>query len=229
MVTWNNKSATVMLEQKTEPYIDLQLTNFPVSEDYVIRKSDVDVVIMPVVQQYNKYFATGNLAACNALKESNPNILKYIFTADDFNWAMDAIIAIQRYYLEDVQEFINAVAQNTVGIENNPTEEQMDLVTYSAKRIQEMVGFLLDSDVSVLMDDWTEVTREDGFKYKWTYENEIIADTDEILVYFNNASMISASKAMIVVDEDGTAGSFNLIAVKKPKTNLTIREIKVVR
>lgn len=236
-----------VIEPKTETYIDLPLTSFPVSEDSVIRKSDVDAVIMPVVQQYNEYFAAGNLAACNALKESNPNILKCIFTADDFNWTRDAILAIQRYYLEDVQTFIEVVARATVGIEDNPTEEQKTLVSYSAAKVDEkfssydttilalianvenVTGTVLATNVAVPMDAWTEVTRNDGFKYSWTYKNENILETDEVLVYFNNASMISASKAMIAVDEDGSAGVFNLIAAKKPKTDLTIREIKVVK
>ena len=88
---------------------------------------------------------------------------------------------------------------------------------------------MLATNIPIPMDSWTDVVRDDGFKYSWTYENENILETDEVLVYFNNASMISASKAMIVVDEDGSAGVFNLIAAKKPKTDLTIREIKVVK
>ena len=232
------------IEPKTETYIDLPLTNFPVSEDTPIRMSDVDAVLMPVVLQYNQYYAAGNLAACNTLLSNNPNLVKCLFNADKYNWLRDAVIAVQRYYLEDVQTFINTVAQNTIGIEDNPTEEQMSIVTYSASKIDEKLnvtildlidkincatGILLATNIPIPMDSWADVVRDDGFKYSWTYENENILETDEVLVYFNNASMISASKAMIVVDEDGSAGSFNLIAVKKPKTDLTIREIKVVK
>ena len=228
------------IEPKTETYIDLPLTNFPVSEDTPIRMNDVDAVLMPVVLQYNQYYAAGNLAACNTLLSNNPNLVKCLFNADKYNWLRDAVIAIQRYYLEDVQTFINTVAQNTIGIEDNPTEEQMNFVTYSAKKINNTIldlidkincatGILLATNIPIPMDSWTDVVRDDGFKYSWTYENENILETDEVLVYFNNASMISASKAMIVVDEDGSAGVFNLIAAKKPKTDLTIREIKVVK
>lgn len=65
----------IAIEPKSENYVDLPLTNFPIKEDTMKRMTDVNAVLMPVVRQYNTYFADGNLAACNDLLKNNPDVL----------------------------------------------------------------------------------------------------------------------------------------------------------
>ena len=89
----------IAIEPKSENYVDLPLTNFPIKEDTMKRMTDVNAVLMPVVRQYNTYFADGNLAACNDLLKNNPDVLDCFFNADKWNWTRDAIIAIQRFFI----------------------------------------------------------------------------------------------------------------------------------
>lgn len=127
------------LESKTGKYIDTPLTNFPVSEDVWNRMMDVTSSLMPLVTQYNEYFKQGNITACNALVESNPGLKDCFFNAEKFNWMRDAIIAVQRYFLEDVEQFIKDTAQNAIGIHDNPDAGQADIVAYSAKKVNELL------------------------------------------------------------------------------------------
>ena len=132
----------IAIEPKSENYVDLPLTNFPIKEDTMKRMTDVNAVLMPVVRQYNTYFADGNLAACNDLLKNNPDVLDCFFNADKWNWTRDAIIAIQRFFSEEVVTFINNVAQNTVGINDSPTSEQASLVLYSAEKVDSLITLL---------------------------------------------------------------------------------------
>lgn len=75
----------IAIEPKSENYVDLPLTNFPIKEDTMKRMTDVNAVLMPVVRQYNTYFADGNLAACNDLLKNNPDVLDCFFNADKWN------------------------------------------------------------------------------------------------------------------------------------------------
>ncbi len=127
------------LEAKTGKYIDTPLTNFPVSEDVWNRMMDVTSSLMPLVTQYNEYFKQGNVTACNALVESNPALKDCFFDAEKFNWMRDAIIAVQRYFLEDVEQLIEDTAQNALGINDNPTEEQASIVSYSAEKVNQLL------------------------------------------------------------------------------------------
>lgn len=43
----------IAIEPKSENYVDLPLTNFPIKEDTMKRMTDVNAVLMPVVRQYN--------------------------------------------------------------------------------------------------------------------------------------------------------------------------------
>ena len=100
---------------------------------------DVTSSLMPLVTQYNEYFKQGNITACNALGESNPGLKDCFFDAEKFNWMRDAIIAVQRYFLEDVEQLIKDTAQNAVGINDNPDAEQADIVAYSAEKVNQLL------------------------------------------------------------------------------------------
>lgn len=143
------------LEAKTGKYIDTPLTNFPVSEDVWNRMMDVTSSLMPLVTQYNEYFKQGNVTACNALVESNPALKDCFFDAEKFNWMRDAIIAVQRYFLEDVEQLIEDTAQNALGINDNPTAEQASIVSYSAQKVNQLL-----ENISELSGQSTETLNE---------------------------------------------------------------------
>lgn len=137
-------------------YTDCPLTNFPVNEDTWTRMMDVNSVLLPLTIQYNAYVASGNLTAANKIIQDNPDLLDCFFNADKWNKLRDAIISLERYFLEEVQDFIRNVAKNAIGINDSPTAEQSMVVTYSAKKINE----LLDEIRSTLQNNKDELQKQ---------------------------------------------------------------------
>ena len=154
----------VTIEPATQKYVDLPLTDFPVKEDTRKRMMDINSVLMPVVTQYNSYFAQGNLAACNDLIKNNPDVLDCFFNAEKWNWTRDAIIAIQRFFLEEVVVFVNNVAQNTVGINDDPTAEQASLVAYSAEKVDVLITLLTQKVDDNLTETNAEINKIEAVK-----------------------------------------------------------------
>ena len=120
-------------------YEDTPLTNFPDAEDNWARMSDITATLLPVALQYNSLWENGQIDEANALLDANPNLKQTIFNADKWNKLRDAVIAIERYYLNDVTDFINHVAQQAIGIDDNPSEEDKNTTTYSANKIDTMI------------------------------------------------------------------------------------------
>lgn len=210
---------------KTDKYIDLPLTEFPVKEDTVIRMQDINAVQMPLVKQYNEYFAAGNKAACDTLLSNNPEVLSCFFNADKFNWARDAIIALQRYYLEDVVTFINNVAANTVGIEDNPTDEQASVVAYSAEKINQILEKLRELIVvDIPLSGWSE-------EYPFTQTIQVEGIKGDInyvrLSSLTGAEDLSTVKAYnkafsLIFGGKTSDGTITLYAYKKPSIDFSI-------
>lgn len=209
----------VTIEPAEKKYVDLPLTEFPVKEDTKKRMMDINSVLMPVVTQYNSYFAQGNLAACNDLIKNNPDVLDCFFNAEKWNWTRDAIIALQRFYLEDVVTFINAVAQNAIGIEDNPADEQAGLVAYSAAKVNSLFDrFRSIRDVTIPVS---------GFENNvFTYHNDKILAGYAPEVRFSEESIPVAVKARVIVK---TYDGYMTFKVKKmPAADLFIESISLM-
>lgn len=82
-------------------------------------------------------------------------------------------------------------------------------------------------NITIPVAEWVATERTDGFKYKWTYMNDKVLGTDEIKVWFNNASLIPASKASVAIDDNSSDGTISFISVKIPEKELAINLIKV--
>lgn len=139
------------INPRVEKYEDLPHTNFPVTEDNWRRMSDVNLVLMPLVIKHNEYYAAGNLDACNKLIADNPGLLDCFFNAQKWNELRDAILALERYFLEEVQKFIYAVAQNALGINDNPTEDQLLTTAYSTGYINTVISNI-DTQISKIQN-----------------------------------------------------------------------------
>lgn len=126
----------------SERYVDTPLTNFPVSEDNIDRMSDITSDLMPIVIQYNQYIQSGNITEANNLLKSNPRLMSCFFNADKWNVLRDAVIAMERFYLEEVDEAIKNAAQNAVGINDNPSSSQKPYVAYSAQKVDSLLDEL---------------------------------------------------------------------------------------
>lgn len=128
-----------IVETITEGYEDTPLTKFPTSEDTFPRMSDVSVTLLPVVLQYNQYISSGNKTAADQLLENNPDLYNCLHDAEKWNMIRDALIAMQRFLLNKVDEFYMEVVQNAAGINDAPTEEQASTVSYSASKVDSLI------------------------------------------------------------------------------------------
>lgn len=165
-------------------YSDTPLTNFPDKEDNWARMSDITSTLASVALQYNQLWESGQLDQANNLLQSYPSLKNCIFNADKWNKMRDSIIAIERYYLNDVQTMINKVAQNTVGINDSPESVQKPNVAYSAYKTEN----LIKEKIQTFSDVKTVTFSSDGWYYYSTHYTQTVfvdwalADDDLLLV-----------------------------------------------
>lgn len=93
-------------------YTDLTETQFPDKIDELTRMSDLTSTDIPIVNEYYAYYNAGNMAAAAQLLASNPTLLDKLFNAAKFNILRDALIALQRFYMSDVQTYIDSTRQS---------------------------------------------------------------------------------------------------------------------
>lgn len=158
------------IEALTEKYEDLPLTNFPVSEDTHARMTDVTSTLLPLVQQYNELYNSGNLSEAAQLLKDNPTLSDCMFNADKFNQLRDALIAMQRYQLNQLDVLYQTVAQSAGSVNDNPTPDEMAVVSYSAEKVESMFDL---KQVVLTAIDWSNTV-----PYTQTVYIEGIKDTD---------------------------------------------------
>lgn len=96
-------------------YTDLTETKFPNAVDDLSRMSDLTSSDLTLVNQYYTYYNAGNLTAAAQLLADNPTLINKLFNAAKFNILRDALIALERFYLSDVQTYINSTRQSLQG------------------------------------------------------------------------------------------------------------------
>lgn len=155
-----------------ENYIDTPLSKFPTGIDVFDRMTDVDISTWPLVVEYERFLSDGDFTAATRLLRDNPDLKTNLINAEVINKHADAIMAIENFVLHDIDELYTQVAQNAIGINDNPTEEQASYVSYSAEKIN---ALLEDTK-----EDICEVKYVTIPSYKWTssapYEQTIIVD-----------------------------------------------------
>ena len=134
------------IEKISEGNVDTPLTNFPVGEDTFPRMSDVSVTLLPLVLQYNNYYQNGQLSLAQQLLLENPELDACLHNADKWNMIRDAIIAMQRFLLNQVDSLYNEVAQNAIGVNDEPTEEQASIVAYSAAKVDSLIDSHINAE-----------------------------------------------------------------------------------
>lgn len=211
--------------QKTERYVDMPLTNFPVSEDTWNRMSDVNIVLMPLITQFNEFYKKGDITSCNQLLKNHPDLLDCFFNAEKWNCIRDAVIALERYYLEEVETFIQTVAQHALGIQDQPSEEQMPVVAYSAAKVNSLLNALKHvQEITLLADKWS-----DSFPFTQTVSIEGITAKDsfsmvKIITGAENAGDVKTYTKLTGLIFEGETGDgiITFKAFKKPTKDFTI-------
>ncbi len=215
--------------EKTQKYDEYPRSQFPGKVDDWANKQDVPVTIRPILAQYQTAWDNMDVNTMDTLKSKYPSILTYIFGAVDINQLQDGVKATQQFFKDEVKTYLTKIGQYQVGLNDTPNEEEKANTAYSSKKTDELTGITVGEDITIPTSDWQTVEREDGFRYKWTYSNDKVLQTDRVMAWFDNASMIPASKASVSIDDNSDEHTISFISVKIPKKDLNIRLLKIYR
>lgn len=88
-------------------YPDLNFTSFPNTLDNIALKSNItNSTDAGLVEQIQNYILAGNFSAAANILNTNPQLNGKIFNANDFNTLRDAILALERFYKNDVSLYV---------------------------------------------------------------------------------------------------------------------------
>ena len=90
----------------SELYTDLTETNFPQAVDTFNRVTDVTLDLLPLVQEYQSLYANGKINEAASLLAENPSLQNCMINAKTINRCYDGIKALQRFYMSDIQKYI---------------------------------------------------------------------------------------------------------------------------
>lgn len=217
-------------------YTDLPNTSFPQTLDNVNNTpwstlmEDVSADTIDAMNDYDTNFAAGNFDLCaNDLNQGkNGHKLKdALFNAARFNWIRDSIMAIERFFLEDVVDYVNSLVEQKMHISSSTvpvTDTSAGTVTYSVKYLETPYYATLDTSawgssngvfkqtVSCKDDSGNKIANEDYFCYP-------------ILTSSMNVSQVKAYNkafAMLYHAETTSNGTVTFYAQKKPVTTIRV-------
>ena len=86
-------------------YPDLDC-NFPESVDNIDKMQDLTTVTKPLADQYYAMVEAGQISEANTFLAKNPSLVYSIFNASKFNKLRDSMIAVQRMFRDDIDEYL---------------------------------------------------------------------------------------------------------------------------
>lgn len=88
-------------------YPDLDFTNYPGSLDNIELKSNItNSGDAQLVSQIQSAIIRGDFITASSILNSNPQLNGKIFNANDYNQLRDAVIALERFYKNDIYNYI---------------------------------------------------------------------------------------------------------------------------
>lgn len=89
-------------------YPDLDFTNYPGQLDNIQLKSNItNATDAQLVQQIQTAILAGDFSNASAIINANPQLNGKIFNANDYNQMRDAILALERFYNNDIYNYIS--------------------------------------------------------------------------------------------------------------------------
>lgn len=212
-------------------YSDLSHTLFPQATDdesghsYM---SDItsDPALLTAANNYNTAVASGNAARAAYLLDENPDLANCIFNADKYNWMRDAIIAMERYYLNDVQSAIQTIAAHTVGLDDTNSAGSPTTNGYSISKITSMVEGTSTS-FTLTASSWSG----SAAPYTYTLNVSGVTSTSNVDVRLNTSASVAQAKAWakaMVLNATQSSGKIILKAYGKITSDVNIPIIVTV-
>lgn len=110
-------------------YPDLQ-NKFPESIDDFSKFTDPSISQISIINQYYAKFQSGDIAGAAQILEDNPSLQTAILNAERLNKLRDGLISIQRYYMDDVQQYLVEIVKNKGKWDNQTKYTKYDVVFY---------------------------------------------------------------------------------------------------
>lgn len=164
---------------------------------------------------------SNNNVTAKAILDSSEELANCLFNADKYNWMRDAIIAMERYYINDVSTMIEDIAARTVGFDDTNSQESPNTNGYSITKITAMVDGT-STNVTLQPSTWQ------GGAAPFTYEisNADITATNNVDVSLATSATLDQAKVWakaMVMNAAQADGKITLRAYgKKPGANIPI-------
>lgn len=210
------------MSDTTKRYPQYPRSSFPEEVESWPLMQDLNTVTYPLAMQYNALLEGGNFEGAATFLSNYPELERSLFNADKWNKISDAIKALEQFFGDEVQDYLDYLTNTTIGINDTVTGDASETNTYSAKKIKELTGIYSAGPVEISPEDW------DG-SFVYTLADSNIGQEDIVEVYFHSDSYNIVSKAQIRVLSDTGAGNFKLQAKKLPGQTIKIDTYKVVK
>lgn len=115
-------------------YTDLN-SDFPDKVSTMTRVQDVSASMKPYVDEYYTYYNRGDFDKANGVITSHPELLNMIINAKIFNDLRDEIIATQRTFKDNVENYIFNIVKNRGAWSSSIKYVKYNVVFYSVDTI----------------------------------------------------------------------------------------------
>lgn len=212
-------------------YPDYPHTHFPdeLTDEARGYKQDVkDVQTAQLIQEYQTQFTLGNTGKCHDILVANPELQEMMWKADDYNWIRDAIMALERFYSEDVTATMEQMAATKAGFRDDiqPGQSGDRYNGYSINKINSLFEELRhEYRVDLTASAWEgtgpfsqTVTNIPGLRADRSYERfSALTGTEEV------ANQKAYMKAMgFITGGETSDNSVTIYAYKKPDISFSI-------
>ena len=89
----------------SKTYTDLQ-NSFPDTIDTIDKMQDLNSNTKTLADQYYAMVNANNIVGANQFLVQNPTLALSIFNADKYNVLRDSIVSVQRFFFDDVKQYI---------------------------------------------------------------------------------------------------------------------------
>lgn len=143
-------------------YEDLPRSTLPVQIDNIDEMQDITADLLELQNQFYSFINAGNLAGAKTLLNNNPQLLPCLFNADKYNALRDTIVALQRMFLGDIEDYIMNISQPKGEWKEDVVYKKYDVVSYIYEdATQFYCARVMEVPINTLptnTDYWTPVT-----------------------------------------------------------------------
>lgn len=107
--------------------------NFPESIDDNMQLMDITIKTKPLVDQYYAYLASNDFESIEKLKSEHPELKRCLINAEMIQKLYDMNIAQQRYYMNDVQMYLQNIVKYRGNWDSSAKYAKYDVVNYINK------------------------------------------------------------------------------------------------